>query len=232
MKKITLKKGDKFNRWTIVNDIPLVKGVKKTTHYECECECGTVRYVSSYGLRSGKSKSCGCYVKDVVSNLKRKDITGLKVGKLTVIKRVKDEVTGHSNKWLCECECGNNVTVATGVLTRNKQNSCGCVRKGENSHFWKGGKIKNNGYVMVYNPEHPNSNPNGYVREHRLVMEQELGRLLNDDEQIHHKNGVRDDNRIENLELWNKSQPVGKRVDDMVDFCYSFLKKYKPELVI
>lgn len=231
MEKIKLKKGDRFNRWTVINEQPIFKGKKNQSHYECECDCGTIRYVSSYGLRKEKSKSCGCYVKDIMSQTKRKDIQGLKVGKLTVIKRVKDVDTGHSNKWLCQCECGNQVTVATGTLTRNNQMSCGCIRKGNQSHMWKGGRINNNGYVMIYNPEHPKSNPNGYVREHRLVMEKKLGRILHDDEQIHHKNGIRDDNRIENLELWVKSQPTGKRVDDMIDFCYNFLKIYKSELL-
>jgi len=69
---------------------------------------------------------------------------------------------------------------------------------------WKGG-IKNiNGYIYVLKKEHPFSNNNGYIFEHRLVMEKKLGRYLKPEEIIHHINGVRKDNRIKNLELTNK----------------------------
>lgn len=63
---------------------------------------------------------------------------------------------------------------------------------------WRGGVHKNNGYVTVYYPEHPQAK-NKRVLEHRLVAEKKIGRHLRKNEQVHHVNGIRDDNRPENL---------------------------------
>lgn len=57
------------------------------------------------------------------------------------------------------------------------------------------------GYVLVFVPNHPHASKDGRVLEHRLVMEEHIGRYLTKDEQVHHINGIRDDNRIENLAL-------------------------------
>lgn len=67
-----------------------------------------------------------------------------------------------------------------------------------------GHKVKNSsGYVIVKASSHPHATKNGYVYEHRLVMERRLGRYLRRDEQVHHINGIKDDNRPENLEVLN-----------------------------
>ncbi len=90
-----------------------------------------------------------------------------------------------------------NYMNAFGIKRRNKGQ-----RKGARSMNWKGGKIRHNGYIYVWTPDHPRNSGN-YVAEHILVMEKHLGRLLEKGEVIHHKNRIRDDNQPENLKLFN-----------------------------
>jgi hypothetical protein len=80
---------------------------------------------------------------------------------------------------------------------------------------------------MLWAPEHPRARNNGrYVFEHILVMEEILGRYLFPEESVHHRNGIRDDNRPQNLELWTRPQPSGIRVSDAIAWAHELLERY------
>lgn len=80
-------------------------------------------------------------------------------------------------------------------------------KKGTNHPRWCGNRRKTkSGYIEIRIPQHPNAGAFGFVLEHRLVMENNLGRYLSKEEKVHHINGVRDDNRIENLKLISQSE--------------------------
>lgn len=135
---------------------------------------------------------------------------------------------------LCACgQCGQKVT---GKYWSTK-NHCWVQRqfvkghnsKGSGNPAWNGGRVLIEGYWYVWKPNHPYRNARGYVAEHRLVVEAREGRYLTRKEEVHHINGIRTDNRSENLMLFasvkehRKYERIGvkfgKRVDTNNRFC-------------
>lgn len=92
------------------------------------------------------------------------------------------------------------------IISEKTRFKIGFAQLGSKNHAWQGGKITSQGYIMIKNRTHPNCCNNGYVKEHRLIMEKHLGRYLTKKEIIHHINGIRNDNRIENLQLMTQSE--------------------------
>lgn len=83
------------------------------------------------------------------------------------------------------------------------------MMRGSKAPNWKGGRnITSSGYVEIYKPNHPQASVRGYVYEHRLVMEKHLGRLLKNDEVVHHIDFDKTNNKISNLQLMSNSEHI------------------------
>jgi hypothetical protein len=98
-----------------------------------------------------------------------------------------------------------------------------------------GERVSASGYVMVPDPNShlrkrgPKGHRRSEIGEHRLVMESYLGRMLLPTENVHHKNGNKQDNRLENLELWSINQPSGQRIEDKLKWARELIALYGPE---
>ena len=96
--------------------------------WECICDCGNTTYTSSNHLIQGNTQSCGCLHKESVANINTKDLTGMRFGRLTVVKATKERKYEHII-WECICDCGNTTYVMGANLVRGSTNSCGCLRR-------------------------------------------------------------------------------------------------------
>ena len=133
------------------------------------------------------------------------------------IEKIKEAVKGKSAKyWLGK-------THSEETKRKISENSYSRGKYGENAVRWKGGRrISNDGYVFIYKPEHPRSDQHKYIKEHWLVAEKELGRYLTIEEQVHHINETKTDNRPENLYIFATNQR---------HVLFHKSKKYKRKLV-
>lgn len=111
--------GERFGKLIAIKRVEN-QGAK--TMWLCRCDCGNETIVSANHLKEGATKRCGCSSVD-----RRKDLTGIKFGKLTAVNPVKMGRRGM--EWLCRCDCGNNHIVAISELVSGNTTSCGCSRR-------------------------------------------------------------------------------------------------------
>ncbi len=120
--------GKKVGRLTVGN----FERRKYQVYYECTCDCGNVKWIRRDKLVNEITNSCGC--------LKRGNLIGKKFGKLTVRKR---KVINERGYYICECDCGELITVRVDLLKGNSKTSCGCVEKERAKVSFSRNRIRN-----------------------------------------------------------------------------------------
>lgn len=108
----------------------------------------------------------------------------------------------HIEKWVAP----SRIVKGIDTLEYCSRTCAGIGRRNVNHFRWGGGrKVDKDGYVLVFRPDHPNCDKSGFIREHRVVMEEHIGRILDAIEVVHHKNDDTSDNNITNLVLYSSN---------------------------
>ena len=182
---------------------------------KCACGCGNTR--PRYDKRGRERKYIFAHMNKIEKLPSEERIEcdcgcGQTLPKIDKYKTERHFIKGHSARSraiefvYCACGCGKTRSklkkYGKETLYTNHHQS-----KRENNPMSNGGtSIDKKGYMRIHTPNHPYTDCYGYVKEHRLVMEKYLGRYLSRDEDVHHLNGNKLDNRIENLQLMSHSE--------------------------
>lgn len=142
------------------------------TYVSCTCDCGRNGYITKLNsLSTGNTKSCGC--------IHNPDLTGVKFGRLTVLRQIKSDTP--QRRWLCKCDCGSEVEALSYWLTSGHVKSCGCLRSEKNSSSEIFLRHILDDMGVKYIPEHTFQDCIGvkgwrlrfdfYLPEHRMAIE-------------------------------------------------------------
>lgn len=192
------------------NNSVIVWSRRKNTKVPVICgSCGNERWLYVQNVTVERFTGL-CYECSFVAKRKHREIEVLETG--SVIYWNERQKPGRDEPIPIKCGiCGDIRTMAASRIPNvNFTGYCvDCARTGERSHFWKGGRFQHpNGYILIrLTPEHKfysMADSHHLVPEHRLVMAQHVNRCLRNNEIVHHKNGIKNDNRLENLELLDR----------------------------
>lgn len=151
--RVDVNVGDVFGRLTVLGPAPPLvgSGGRVRSAWYCRCSCGTEKVVSDSSLKSGQTRSCGCFVSDGIKERTREhrleqweSIIGKRIGRLTVLRRISDDdCEMKDGEFECLCDCGNTVVTKYRRLMNNKYPSCGCWEKEIKSYEEERSRIRN-----------------------------------------------------------------------------------------
>jgi hypothetical protein len=187
---------------------------------------GYLGTASPYGIKEYSSRN-QVILKYLRRYITKKDKTMPRKGQKHTEEARRKISIGNKGKIVSE-ETKKKLSLITmgKVISIETRKKIGISHTGNKHWNWKNGRKSINGYILILQKNHPYSS-RGYVLEHRLVIEKHLGRYLEPWEIIHHINGIRDDNRIENLELFPNRHPlqVKTRLENEIKKLRSILDK-------
>jgi hypothetical protein len=166
-----------------------------------------VRELHQSGMKTGEiaADAC-CSMAQVRHALKTAGMKSVG-GRPSICDQHADKIRAWANEGLSFSEMARRIGCSHSdvrrFLDRRRFDRTPFHQSGKNNPAWKGGRmIDKTGYVLILMPDHPEANRHGYIREHRLVMERMIGRLLLPAEVVHHKDDDRQNNSPDNLELF------------------------------
>ncbi len=131
----------------------------------CLCDCGKVVEVAGGHLKNGHTTSCGCKKSENRVPVKPtvKDLTGVRFGRLTAIRRTEEYASNGSVKWECKCDCGGATFVNIDALTSGSTRSCGCLSKENKNRIIERleGELVENTSLCLLTSKTPKNNTSG-----------------------------------------------------------------------
>jgi len=116
--------GQRFGRWTVLENYIKTQSKHPERKWLCRCDCGTERYVLERSLLYGSSTNCGCLRKEVTSERSAHEIAGQTFGELTVLKKAATKSPAGGIQWLCRCSCGAEHVVEGTLLVTGRRTRC------------------------------------------------------------------------------------------------------------
>lgn len=179
-------------------------------HPSCECGCGGIvtigkRFLHGHNAIGRKlTQSTLDKLREINIGRKHSDASIIKIKAARAKQTPPNLGRKFSTEWRDKIK-----EAKTGEKNHNygkKFSTSHCAgiaagKLGEKNPQWNGGRIENDGYILIRVYDHPKVNKSGYIGEHILIIEKHIGRYLTNDEIVHHKNSKRSDNKIENLQL-------------------------------